>query len=138
CVPLCHGGEDACGESCVDLRTDTSNCGQCFVSCAAGQRCHDGSCTPCPEGLTLCDGVCTDLTSDADHCGACGARCAGACVDSSCRLPCPAPMLDCGGSCLDPRFDPANCGDCGMACPSGFACSDGQCADPAHGCQWPS
>lgn len=31
---------------CLDLGFDPYNCGECFVSCAAGQRCEEGVCVP--------------------------------------------------------------------------------------------
>lgn len=52
----------ACGaDSCVNLKSDAANCGQCGRSCVPGSTCSCGSCTaafsPCTLG-TSCDVIC--------------------------------------------------------------------------------
>jgi hypothetical protein len=46
--------------SCVDLRSDTTHCGICRTTCAAGETCVDGACScsggicPSPSGAPDC------------------------------------------------------------------------------------
>jgi hypothetical protein len=42
----CSGGGTVCGEACVDVYTDPSNCGGCGFSCSGGQQCVDKACGP--------------------------------------------------------------------------------------------
>ena len=52
----CVGGEcqcladSLCNGECVDLQTDSENCGRCDVACMVGQSCRGGACT-CPAGM---------------------------------------------------------------------------------------
>jgi len=83
----CDSGLTLCGTVCVDLATDPANCGDCGVSCPAGQFCSNGACaTTCAEGLTVCGQSCVDLTSSVLHCGACDEPCQGGqeCVNGAC------------------------------------------------------
>lgn len=41
----CRLGEDRCGDTCIDLRTDRRNCGECGHSCL-DQGCTNGVCDP--------------------------------------------------------------------------------------------
>jgi hypothetical protein len=63
---------------------------------AAGQ--DDGSCNPCPDGLTRCGPACVDTKWSEDHCGACFA-------------PNPDGLFCCNGT----------------LCPRGMPCSNGEC-----------
>ncbi len=93
---------------CVNLDTDTNNCGECGNVCPVPQQggtasCLFGQCQMgCANGLTVCgvaqstDGgadagfdapICIDTSVDPNHCGTCDTRCtasqictAGACV----------------------------------------------------------
>lgn len=42
--PICKSGMTLCGGTCVDLKTDTGNCGSCNNSCAKGKYCVSGYC----------------------------------------------------------------------------------------------
>jgi hypothetical protein len=64
--PNACGCATTCGAACVDLQTDTNNCGSCGHSCL-GSGCSGGMCTPvlmavgrftqpCPNGLAV-DGI---------------------------------------------------------------------------------
>jgi hypothetical protein len=44
-VCACDGGLTACGNGCVNLNTDTANCGSCGNTCAADQGCVAGVCS---------------------------------------------------------------------------------------------
>jgi hypothetical protein len=75
-TPACGPGLDACGATCVDLASDTANCGRCGNACPAGQVCSLGVCsTECADGLTVCRGVCIDTATDPANCGRCGNPC---------------------------------------------------------------
>jgi hypothetical protein len=89
----CQAGLKSCNGECVDLTSDTGNCGACGNACADGQSC--------------CDGTCIDTQSNAQNCGDCGNACrAGhSCVSSNCET-CDDGIqngdetdVDCGGSC---------------------------------------
>ena len=44
---ICPGGYTICGYACVDLMTDSNNCGGCGVPCTgAGEACQYGTCVP--------------------------------------------------------------------------------------------
>lgn len=71
----CEPGFTECWGECVDLQTDTFNCGSCSMACAGevgpGESsvgvCVDGACqSVCLEGYTLVNGVCTAAGSDDD------------------------------------------------------------------------
>lgn len=53
----CAEGELSCPEGCVDLLTDSRNCGACGLVCEAGFSCSEGACMPggggdCEPGAT--------------------------------------------------------------------------------------
>jgi hypothetical protein len=99
--PICHDDESVCASKCVNLRTDSNNCGDCGVPCSGGQTCQDGKCL-CPSGRVESDGVCV-------------------CADS---------LTACGESCVDTQTDANNCGACATACEGGTTCQKGVCACP--------
>nr|MBK7067692.1 hypothetical protein [Deltaproteobacteria bacterium] len=66
-----------CGTRCVNLQTDTTQCGMCGRACPSGSTCNAGACsTVCASGQTQCSGRCVNVQTDAAHCGACGMACA--------------------------------------------------------------
>ncbi|MBI3185610.1 MAG: hypothetical protein HYZ28_26020 [Myxococcales bacterium] len=77
CLP-----ENLCSGSCVDKKSDRSNCGGCGISCGSGGACDGGSCD-CPV-QNRCGSTCADLRSDPTNCGACGRSCGGPCDAGSC------------------------------------------------------
>jgi hypothetical protein len=113
--------------ACVDVSSDSANCGACGTACAAGQRCTAGSCT-CPSGQMACSGRCVDTSADAANCGGCGMACAAgtACVAGRCG--CPSGQTMCGARCVNLQTDATQCGMCGRTCPSGSTCSAGVCS----------
>lgn len=147
CLPavpsLCNDDLTFCGASpgplpyCVDLQSDTRNCGSCGRICAWGGVCLAGSCA-CPRGEELCTsfypGLCVDLANDNSNCGVCGLACgAGSCAGGTCVCASSPTVVRCAGSpvCVDTSSDPQNCGQCGTACPLvGEACLSGTCACP--------
>jgi hypothetical protein len=96
-----------CNSSCVDVASDSKNCGGCYSQCPAGQTCDNGLCSgtqpPCGSGLV--DGFC-DISGGTSF------------------LCCP------GTGCVDLLTDHDNCGQCGRTCPSTQVClpvGQGQC-----------
>jgi MYXO-CTERM domain-containing protein len=66
-----------CGNVCVNLDSDSDNCGQCGNACAPTEVCSAGVCTTggCPTGTTQCDQSCVDILTDPLHCGGCNLSC---------------------------------------------------------------
>lgn len=90
------------GQQCVDLRTDSSNCGAC------GSR---------------CSGVCI-----GGVCQTGGATCQRGDVGRYCNPDAGTSSLCCAGAgCVDTQTNNANCGGCGNACGAGLSCSSGRC-----------
>ena len=141
---------------CLDLTTDTSNCGACGNFCPYSSHmldyaCLGGTCKGhCASGFDSCDPAnpCeTNLMTDNNNCGACGNACSGdgqgcvngqcACVancgpggsvDANCHCICAAGLTSCGASCVDTNTDVNNCGGCGQTCgPIVSECSAGKC-----------
>lgn len=138
-----------CGSACLDLTSDTRNCGRCGNDCtaltgvnASAIRCVAGACdltAGCLAGRAHCstdprDGCETDVTTPS-RCGGCSARCdeptplCSVLVDAAggrryaCASGCPSTTPSrCAMTCVDTNADPAHCGDCTTAC-----------ATPAHG-----
>jgi hypothetical protein len=56
CAEQCPAGQVRCGGNCVDLATNSSNCGTCGTTCGAGDFCDNGYC--CPAGTEICADTC--------------------------------------------------------------------------------
>lgn len=119
---------------CVDLETDSENCGACGAECEPDQTCEHGRCFGCEEGETRCGTVCADLSSSASHCGACWADCGAGeeCVNGECQ------SLDlCGGEecgadeeCVNDRCEALPpCGDGACECEEGLSQCGQRCFD---------
>jgi hypothetical protein len=124
----CRAGFSLCGNTCVDLRSDFRNCGQCDNSCGRFV-CERGTCseeqvrdggmdagsdtgTPPPEAGPGDAGPADDGGFEPDT-----------------GLPgCSVGFQDCDGVCANPSTDPQHCGACGVACTDGMFCSAGSCA----------
>lgn len=63
-----------CGGSCVDLSSDSNNCGSCGNAVASGGSCSNGQ-VACPQYQSVCNGACVDLKYDKQNCGSCGTSC---------------------------------------------------------------
>jgi hypothetical protein len=86
-TPPCALGCSMCSGACVDLTSDSNNCGGCGTICNATFTCQSGMCA-CPPGQTSCSGVCIDLQSNATHCGSCTNACeGGVCSAGACTFP---------------------------------------------------
>ena len=64
--PTCVSGQTACGNSCVDLTSDSAHCGSCGSACEAGRICQAGTCT-CATPLVACSGGCVNTQESAAH-----------------------------------------------------------------------
>jgi hypothetical protein len=125
---VCQPGLTSCNGACVNLLSESNNCGSCGTSCTAPALCANGTCsTACAAGFQKCGDTCVNLSTDAAHCGSCEKMCdAGQpCYGGVCG--CPEGVLFCQGQCFDPMSDAAHCGSCEKACQGGAACADGQC-----------
>ncbi|HUB06006.1 MAG TPA: hypothetical protein VMB50_03350 [Myxococcales bacterium] len=89
--------------SCADLLSDSANCGECGITCPAGQTCQAGACSGSPA-------------------------CGPGHFDAYCNLDGGTSYLCCPGTgCTDSSSDAQNCGGCGNACAAGQSCTAGQC-----------
>ncbi len=135
----CPAGEALCGNACLDLATDSANCGACANACAGGTICKAGACA-CPTGQSLCGSTCVDLATDPAHCGACANACASGSVcgtsggATACVLDCPAGTSACGAACVTLASDRLNCGACGKGCVTGESCLAGSCSSLQVAC----
>jgi hypothetical protein len=69
---VCPSDRVKCDNTCVDLQTDSRNCGYCGTQCASGEFCLNSQCMiACTSGQTSCPDGCFNLQSDAKHCGSC-------------------------------------------------------------------
>jgi hypothetical protein len=148
----CPAGMAACpsgdgGEtSCVDLTSDSANCGACAHACPAGAMCIAqglvGTCicdTSVPDGgdLLYCAFGCVHTDSDPLNCGMCNNQCeTRVCNGGNCLCDPDAGIVSCSPhSCVNLNINVQNCGACGNDCTLGGAldyleptCNAGQCA----------
>jgi hypothetical protein len=131
----CDAGMDCCAHRCVDVATDSANCGLCD--------------NPCRGNTTCCTGLCVNLTSDVDNCSACGRSCqlpnvvGPMCASATCSdRGCEPYFGDCDGDhsngCeANLSFNAQHCGSCGRACQASGAHTVGECnlGGCAVGCQ---
>ncbi|GAA5988908.1 hypothetical protein JCM10908_006224 [Rhodotorula pacifica] len=132
-------------QSCVNLQTDTDNCGavdnQCTAEGADSIICSSGTCVvkTCRKGLTrTTSGTCIDLQNDVSNCGAEAKQCdlegatSQACSAGKCRATaCKSPYALLDSACVNTDTDTSNCGSAGRACAlegaSSQVCSSGTC-----------
>ncbi len=130
-VPSCLPGYTLCGDTCINLMSNSLNCGMCGMSCPTGSGCSMGVCTiPCAADTTLCGTSCVDVRTSALHCGTCDSPCAAGFVCSSGTCTCPAGLTQCGEECVDTSTHPDHCGSCNTSCYAGATCTLGACICP--------
>src|SRR5262245_55071311 len=109
-VSPCSSGRTNCEGRCVDLNTDSINCGSCGNICPTGANaapgCYAGKCTiaACVRGFANCDG---------DPLNGCEGR-LGACNCSMGFADCHNPQDGCD---TPTTSDRNNCGACFNVCP---------------------
>lgn len=138
----CAEGLSFCGR-CVNLSSDSVNCGACGNTCGVGVACVGGVCGGAfdagPDAARLDGGdagVGLDGAVDLDAGDATVDRDGaisldggdGGVADGAVPPGCGLGRLDCAGVCVDALTDPANCGDCGVMCGAGEVCAGGACA----------
>src|SRR5699024_5227496 len=115
----CPGAQEVCGNTCVNLQNNTSNCGTCGNTCKAYQICQGGACT-CPSGQFDCGNKCAACCGN-QHCTpprVCNTT-SGSCV-------CPSGSVTCGGACCTGGKICSG----GCVCPAGLVdCGNGQCVE---------
>ncbi len=116
----CPEEQTECDGTCVDLQSDPTHCGDCFLSCPAGRTCSAGTCV-CAEGTTDCLGTCCTAEETCVE---------GRCTPAPGAVFCNEDQAACGGVCVDPFNDTSNCGGCGIVCPAGLICYGGGCVCP--------
>jgi hypothetical protein len=130
----CPSDHVVCDGTCVDPKSDPSNCSACGKSCAFNEGCKDGACfLLCAPGTTECGGACVDVSSDLANCGKCNTPCATLllCSAGVCKSTCTTGLTRCvnttGATCVDLSADPKNCGACGTPCGATERCTTGKC-----------
>lgn len=127
CDSVCTGSQTWCVDECVDLESDSANCGSCGYGCTGGTSCVGGDCV-CGGSQTLCNGTCVNTNTNNQHCGGCGTSCPApsSCFNGGCACPTAGQTL-CGTSCVDLGTTEAHCGACGTSCAGGETCVQGSC-----------
>ena len=131
CGNICAPGFECCGSSCINVLSNSSNCGTCSRSCSGSTPdCCNGFCTnkqndffncgscnnACAAGQQCCSGTCTTVLTNNTTCGTCGGpTCSGSTPNC------------CGGACTNTQTDFSNCGGCGTSCQVGQHCCSGNC-----------
>ena len=113
----CSAGQSACSGKCVDLMTDSENCGGCGFSV--------------PYGETCVNGQFSSVLNKANRTRVTGTTTSAAAATGTQPGTCPSGTWSCAGSCVDPGSDRNNCGACGIVCPSIEVCRNGRCDLPA-------
>lgn len=81
----CATGESECGGACINVYSDSANCGSCGNACGADQICSGGECQ-CSGGSPVCGTTCcpAEQVCYNDTCQACADREACNGVDDDC------------------------------------------------------
>jgi len=120
----CEIGNTNCFGQCVDVHTDSSNCGSCGITLKEGFRCLNGH----PAGKSCSgDGDC----GKAEFClqGNCSYKLGpvpGETVTGTAVSVCQAGYTPCWGTCVNLMTDPENCGSCGAHILMGYECVNGK------------
>jgi hypothetical protein len=123
----CNSGQLECGGACVNVQSDSQNCGSCGNACGSGSSCQAGKCS-CTSGFVSCGGSC--VASNAQHCGSSCTACSGTDVcnsDGTCSSTCSSGTKCTDGACSS-STNSADCGSCGNICSGGTTCVNGACS----------
>jgi hypothetical protein len=129
CNKACPPNETDCCNTCVNLSTDSKNCGGCDEVCAAGRVC--------------CGGHCVDTQSDSNNCGECGKECTtnvATCQRGNCECfngwtACGDECMPTGNTCCQTYNCPSGSVCCGGGCcPAGTTCCNGGCCPAGTTC----
>lgn len=137
--PGCDVEETYCYDNnpstCVNLNTDSNNCGQCGTTCTNERLCQQGVCmleidlntdndncgslgNVCNTAETRClEGSCIDILGDNNNCGEIGLVCSDSFGNNTC----------CNGLCTNLITDEENCGACTNACGATETCVRSNC-----------
>jgi hypothetical protein len=119
CGTSCPAGTQACGsgspQPCIDVQSDSNNCGGCGMQCPAGRGCLNGQCAASCGLFASSSGCGSSPSADG------GIDCQG------CTTPDGGPTTACNGSCVNLDSDDGNCGTCGNTCGTGQSCQSGAC-----------
>ena len=108
CDVTCAAGETCCMGNCIDEDTDDNNCGQCGNVCESTETCVDGDCE-CKSGFVEVNGVC---------------QCPGSFVEVNGSCQCPDGYIECNEVC-QPDTTHESCGGQCMEIASKFRASLG-------------
>jgi hypothetical protein len=130
-ISACSTNQAQCSGACVDIQSDSQNCGMCGVQCGGSDICIAGQCqseTGCTGSQSFCSSQCVDTTSDRNHCGGCNNACgmSQTCQNSVCS--CSGIGLNlCGSECVNIQANNQHCGGCDIACGGEEQCIMGMC-----------
>lgn len=99
----CGGTEVVCGEACVDVTSDGTNCGECGHDCPGSEACEQGTCF----GVASCNACIAAQSSGGGACAAASSACDGnpACAElKSCIAGC-AGSSTCNQACATSNPD---------------------------------
>jgi hypothetical protein len=127
----CSAGMSQCSGKCVDLQTDSDNCGACGFSVPYGESCRNGQFSsqsgqnnsgpaPAPTGTTVPSPKSTTIIQSAST----------STTTAASKTSCMSGLTLCSGTCRDLLTDSRNCGACGYTCPSGLTCQNAWCLEP--------
>ena len=162
CVPkgnlVCPTGLTNCNGAgvCIDLTSDSNNCGGCGHQCKTGTSCSNGRCV-CGSGKTNCGSedspVCVSSSfTQTDHCGYCNNSCNSIkplhstvkdCSDSHCHFKCSSGYANAGTGdtvdtilCVQTGTDACCYSVSGMCqkCTNGKVCDGSTCVSPGTVC----
>jgi len=125
----CPSGDRICNGVCTP--NDEQNCGNCGITCDAGEICYLNQCQCDPQSNTpdSCGGECVDTQTDERHCGFCNRQCLTGnkeCIGGACT--CGPGLTECNGTCYDTDTSQQHCGGCNTLCnPGTEVCNGGSC-----------
>jgi len=119
----CAGSLFLCNGYCVDLQTDSSNCGACGIAVQSGKTCQNGQIvsgsgsSPSVNygSVSTPSTTLPVITSPPPT------------LPATTAPACPSGQSECNGACRNLQYDNINCGACDVTCPSGQSCQNGQC-----------